>query len=77
MVHISDECYFHQNSRYTDWVIGDSHEQYYGNYIQRIRKTAASQFSVWAMITIGWKSKLVFYQYIHEVDKESKNGNVR
>ena len=77
MVHFSDECHFHQNSRHTDWVIRNRHERYCGDCMQKRRKTAASQFSVWAMITVGWKSKLVFYQYTQEVDKELKNGNVR
>ncbi len=29
------------------------------------------------MISMGYKSKLVFYTYTEEVDKEFKNGNVR
>ncbi len=29
------------------------------------------------MISVSYKSKLVFYVYTEEVDKEFKNGNVR
>ena len=29
------------------------------------------------MVSVGFKSKLVFYAYTEEVDKEYKNGNVR
>ena len=45
--------------------------------MQKRRRTAASQFSVWAMVGYNYKSKLVFYSYIEDVDKEFKNGNVR
>ncbi len=76
-VHWSDECHFHQNSRHTDWVIRNKHERHCGDCMQKRRRTAASQFSVWAMVAVGFKSKLVFYQYTEEVDKEYKNGNVR
>ena len=29
------------------------------------------------MVSVGYKSKLVFYAYTEEVDVEYKNGNVR
>ncbi len=29
------------------------------------------------MVSVGFKSKLVFYRYTEEVDKEFKNGNIR
>ena len=77
MVHWSDECHFHQNSRHTDWVIRNKHERYCPDCIQKRRRTAASQFSIWAMISYNYKSKLVFYQYAEEQDHEQKNGKVR
>ena len=77
LVHWSDECHFHQNSRYTEWVIRNRHERTCLDCIQKRRRTVASQFSVWVMISIGYKSKLVFYVYTEEIDKEFKNRNVR
>ena len=77
MVYFSDECLFHQNSRHTEWVIRNEKKRYCSDCIQNRRRTAASQFSVWAMIAVGYKSRLVFYSSTEEEDKELKNGNVR
>ena len=77
MVYFLDECHFHMNSRHTDFVIRNNHKRYCSDYIQKRRRIAASQFSVWAMISINYKSPLIFYAYTEEVDKEFKNGNVR
>ena len=72
VVHFSDECHFHQNSRHTDWVIRDKHEGFHPDCIQKRRQTAASQFSAWAMVAVGYKSPLILYQKTEEVDKSSK-----
>ena len=73
----SDECHFHQNSRHTDWVIRNNKERHCPDCMQKRRRTAASQFHVWAMVGWNYKSKLIFYGFTKEVDKQFKNGNTR
>ena len=62
---------------HTDWVIRDKRERYHPDCTQKRRRTTASQFSVWAMVAVGYKSRLIFYQTTEEVDQEIKNGKVR
>lgn len=45
--------------------------------MQKRWRTVASQFSVWAMVSVGFNSKLVFYSFTEEFDKEFKNGKSR
>ena len=44
--------------------------------MQKQRKTAESQFSVWSMIAYNYKGPLVFYNYLKQVEKKQKNQKV-
>ena len=76
-VYFSDECHFHQNSRHTDWAIRNKHERTCPDCMLKRRRSVASQFSVWAMVAVGYKSKLVFFQETDIVEKKFKNGKVK
>lgn len=45
--------------------------------MQKRRRTAATQFSVWGMVAVGYRSPLVFYCQTEEVDQITKNGKKR
>ncbi len=76
-IHWSDEVHFHQNSRHTEWVIRNRQERNCSDCTQKRRRTADTQFSVWAMIGVDYKSELMFYGYTEEKDYQQKNGKIR
>lgn len=47
------------------------------NCVQKRRCTAETQFSVWAMIEIDYKSELMFYAHTEEKNHEQKNEKIR
>ncbi len=76
-IHWSDEVHFHQNSRHTEWVIRNRQERNCSDCTQKRRRTADTQFSIWAMIEVDYKSELMFYEYTEEKNYQQKNEKIR
>ena len=63
---------FSQEPRYTEWVIRNSSELNCPDFMHKKRRTAGTEFSVWAMIGVDYNSELVFYCWTEEEDHNQK-----